>query len=1002
MPSLQDTAYPRLKHSVSAKELTTLYTPTADELALATRVARGRVPQVAFLILLKTFQRLGYAMQLAEVPASIVHHIAVASGQTITAAELKAYDASATRKRHLTLVRQQLAIKGYSRAAEPVIEAVMERVAQTQQDLVDLINAAIEELVRQRYELPAFSTLVRIARRIRNRVNEQFYAQIAQSLDREARVQLDRLWVSQTDTRVSPWQQVKQDPGKPTLTHLQQWIDRCGWLAQLRCATATLVTLPDAKLKHFAQEAQTFDAAQMKELPLHKRYTLAAALIHSQYAQGLDDLAEMLIKCLQKMHHKAKMALEDYRTSHRAEVDRLVVKLREVLAAFLSEGTELERFENITVAIGNDAQPLLQQCDDHLAYVDDNYFSFLQPYYRVYRAALFRLLTVLPLHSSTQDKALEQAITFIRTHQAQRGEWLALPQPQPDAPDAPLPLDLSWISGKWWGLVTGQRLREPIPTQVQRRYFEMCVFSQIGAELRSGDLYIEGREEFADYSRQLISWQDYEVAVAEYGQMLNLPVESQAFVAHVKQWLAEAGQATDHSFPSNAQVDYKKDRLVIRKPKPKLAPKGLAQLEAQIRERIQPINVLDALTDTQLWLNWSQPFKPISGFDSKLDDPLAHYLAMTFCYGCNIGPNQLTKSLTQFDRKQLARAYHKHTDEGKLQTAIDTLINAYNQFLLPKQWGSGKHASVDGTKWDVYENNLLSEYHIRYGGYGGIGYYHISDTYIALFSHFIPCGVWEAIHIIDALLKNQTDIQPDIIHGDTHAQSTTVFALAYLLGIKLMPRIRNWQQLKLYRPSRSTRYTNIDFLFSDTVDWAQIETHLPDMLRVVLSIKAGKITAATLLRKLGTYSRKNKLFQAFDELGRAIRTSFLLQYINDAEMRQMIHAAINKSESFHSFSKWIAFGSGEIRTNQRGQQRKQIKFNHLVANCLIFYNVVEMSRILNELIQEGYTVEAEAVAALSPYLRDHFNRLGHYSLDLNRRPPAIDYSLPVLSPVTSI
>ena len=35
----------------------------------------------------------------------------------------------------------------------------------------------------------------------------------------------------------------------------------------------------------------------------------------------------------------------------------------------------------------------------------------------------------------------------------------------------------------------------------------------------------------------------------------------------------------------------------------------------------------------------------------------------------------------------------------------------------------------------------MTEYHVRYGGYGGIGYYLVSDTYIALFSRFIPCGV---------------------------------------------------------------------------------------------------------------------------------------------------------------------------------------------------------------------------------------------------------------------
>src|SRR5436309_14007651 len=39
--------------------------------------------------------------------------------------------------------------------------------------------------------------------------------------------------------------------------------------------------------------------------------------------------------------------------------------------------------------------------------------------------------------------------------------------------------------------------------------------------------------------------------------------------------------------------------------------------------------------------------------------------------------------------------------------------------------------------------------------------HHVSDTYIALFSHFIPCGVWEAIYILEGLLKNTSDIQLD-------------------------------------------------------------------------------------------------------------------------------------------------------------------------------------------------------------------------------------------------
>ncbi|KLD27150.1 hypothetical protein TB9_23355, partial [Xanthomonas perforans] len=84
------------------------------------------------------------------------------------------------------------------------------------------------------------------------------------------------------------------------------------------------------------------------------------------------------------------------------------------------------------------------------------------------------------------------------------------------------------------------------------------------------------------------------------------------------------------------------------------------------------------------------------------------------------------------------------------------------------------------------------------------------------------------------------------------------------------------------------------------------------MLRVAISIKLGKITASTILRRLGTYSRKNKLYWAFRELGKAVRTLFLLRYIDDVEVRKTIHAATNKSEEFNGFVKWAFFGGEGI------------------------------------------------------------------------------------------
>ena len=98
----------------------------------------------------------------------------------------------------------------------------------------------------------------------------------------------------------------------------------------------------------------------------------------------------------------------------------------------------------------------------------------------------------------------------------------------------------------------------------------------------------------------------------------------------------------------------------------------------------------------------------------------------------------------------------------------------------------------------------------------------------------------------------------------------------------------NWKELNLCHPPGERRYIHIDSLFSTQVEWDLIETMLPDMLRVALSIKAGTIMPSTILRRLATYSRKNKLSFAFRELGRVVRTIFLLQYISSLELRQVI------------------------------------------------------------------------------------------------------------------
>ncbi len=481
--------------------------------------------------------------------------------------------------------------------------------------------------------------------------------------------------------------------------------------------------------------------------------------------------------------------------------------------------------------------------------------------------------------------------------------------------------------------------------------------------------------------------------VADYCSELGWAQTASGFVTDLRSWLTETADKVDKGYPNNGMVVINETgEPVLKKIPGKGQSASVKALEALIKRQLPERNLIDILYNVEHWINWTRHFGPLSGSDPKIEKATERYLLATFAYGCNLGAFQAARHMRgAVTPRMLSFINRRHIDVDKLNQALKDIINVYNRLALPKLWGDSKIAAADGTKFDLYEENLFAEYHIRYGGYGGIAYHHVSDCYVALFSHFIPCGVWEAIYIIEGLLQNTSDIQPDTVHADTQGQSTPVFALAHLLGIKLMPRIRHWKDLKFFRPNKEVQYKHIDSLFNDAINWDLIETHWQDLLRVVLSIKAGKISSSVLLRKLGNYSRKNRLYQAFRELGRVIRTVFLLQYISEKELREQITAATNKVEDYHRFSKWFFFGGeGIIATNEPEQQQKLIKYNDLVANAVIFQNVVDLTHILRDLTREGYPLTRADVAALSPYLTRHIKRFGDYWLDWEITPGGLD------------
>lgn len=899
MASIERTAYPRFKRSPTPQHLHALYTPTAEEMAFAQKTTRSLTSQLSLLVLLKSFQQLGYFPKIGDVPAAVVDHLR--NCLSLIPAIEPGYEETRTLYRHHQAIRDYLRVTPWGTDASRLAIRAVSEAAETKDNPADLINVALEILIKERYELPAFSTLDRLVRRVRTVVNQRYFEDIFNRLSPEETARLDALLIAEGRGSRSPYQRLKHLPKSPTLTHLQDWITQFEWLESHGKIDHLLAGLPPLKLKHFAAEAWALDAAEMKDFAPAKRYTLLLCLIRRTRVQCRDQLALMLIKRMNKVQQRGKDELEALRLQYREKTAGLVALLAEVVTASENSASDEQVGQSVRKLLTErgPAEQLLEDCETVVAYSSDNYQSLLWRYYRNDRGALFRLVRNLRLNSTSQDQSVINALNYLLENETRRGDWLA---------DE---VDLSFASERWLRTIYGMHKGE---LMLNRRHFEVCVFTCLAAELKTGDISIAESDEYADYREQLLPWEECETSAADYCRELDLPGTAEKFVAQLKQWLTETAQRVDEGYLKNGQL------VIDEQGQPRLKKLPAAEerastkeLETAIYSRMPERNVIDILANVAHYTNWTRHFGPLSGSDPKIERALERYILTAFTYGCNLGPAQAARHLRGIATAHtLSFVNRRHINAQKLNAAMVDIINEYGSFPLPRFWGTGNAAAADGTKYEMYDQNLLAEHHIRYGGWGGIAYHHVADSYVALFSHFIPCGTWEAIYIIEGLLRNASELQPEKVHADTQGQSEPVFALAHLRGIELMPRIRNWKDLVFYRPDKGAKYQHIDALFTDHIDWKLLETHWRDLLQVVLSIRAGKISSVTLLRKLSHESRKNRLYQAFRELGRVVRTVFLLQYLSDPAMRKQITEMTNKVEAYNGFAGWLFFGGEGI------------------------------------------------------------------------------------------
>ncbi|GAB4038314.1 Tn3 family transposase [Spirosoma gilvum] len=387
--------------------------------------------------------------------------------------------------------------------------------------------------------------------------------------------------------------------------------------------------------------------------------------------------------------------------------------------------------------------------------------------------------------------------------------------------------------------------------------------------------------------------------------------------------------------------------------------------------------------------------------DHQRERPVANlFLAGIIGLGCNLTTQRVAKTAKNLSAATLETTVRNYFSSANLLRAndrISALIEQMNVGVFFNHNPQVRHTSSDGQKFAVGFDSIHSTYSAKYfGKEKGITIYSFINAIHDLFySTAFSASDREAWYVIDGLMHNNV-VRSQIHSTDSHGATDPVFSVSYLLGIDFQPRLTDLHRLKLHGMTGVTMSHSTDYQLAigEEMDEAVVARQWDRILRLVVSIKLKYTLASLVMKRLNSYALQNPLYLALKELGKVIRTEFLLRYMNDEQMRHRTHQQQEKIESAHALSRAVSYGNNGVL--QYANQEELLTMQgckRLIENAVICWNYLYLSRLLVTATKAERAVILEMLPRTSPVAWQHINFQGEFNFDEDSSRDPLEASL---------
>lgn len=978
-----------MKRDWTADELILHWTLQPSERSLVGN--KSGATRLGFAILLKFFQFMGcFPCYAGEVPAPVVEHVAQQVGVSPKLWPDYPWQGR-TIEYHRAQIRSLLGFREPTVADGVALTAwLTEQVGAYDRHLERAKMALLERCRSQKIEPPAPDRLERMVRSAIHTYDEKLCEVVCRRVTPETRARLRALLLPsrvapQTEAPLVPavLQELRADPGPASLETVQQELDKLDRVRTLQLPADLFASVPPKVLEGYRQRGAVEAVYELRRHPEPLLMTLLAAYCHVRGQDLTDTLVDLLLDIVHHIATKAESRVEQ----------RLMEELRRVvgkngLLFRLAEAT-LEHPEGIVkevvypVVSEQTLRDLVKESESTGPAYRRQVQTVMRNSWRShYRRLLPRLLDTLEFRSNNDRyRPIIRALALLKKYSDSKARSYP--------PGEDVPLD-GIVRGPWEDAIYDEDKKGT--QRINRVTYEICVLQALRDRLRCKEIWVVGANRYRNPDDDLPA--DFDAQRDVYYAALRLPQDEKVFIGKLRQELEEGLKTFNQELPANKHlhlVDKRGHWISLSPLEAQAEPENLAAMKTELIERWPMTSLLDIFKEADLRIRFTDVFRSVTPREN-LDRDLLHERLLLGLYGIgsNTGLRRMTSGQSGHTYRDLLYVRHRYITKECLRQAIALVANAIFRVRSPEIWGEGTTACAsDSKKFGAWDQNLMTEWHARYGGPGVMIYWHVERKAACIYSQLKTCSSSEVAAMIEGVLRHCTEMSIDKQYVDSHGQSEVGFAFCRLLGFQLLPRLKGIHRQKLYCPEAGAaeRYPNLRLILSRPIDWDLIAQQYDQMVKYATALRTGTAQTEDILRRFTRDNVQHPTYRALAELGKVCKTAFLCRYLGSLALRHEIQEALNVIEHWNNVNDFIRFGKGgDFSTNQLDEQEVSMLALHLLQVSLVYVNTLMIQRVLDG--QEWMTRLTEADRrGLTPLLFSHVNPYGSFRLDMSTRLP---------------